>query len=177
MNDWRRARPAPRTGAVKAALGLRMVACFEGGKALLVLAAGFGLLTVVHQSVQEVAEAMVQHLHLDAAARYPRIFLELMQHTGNLRLWMLALFAFVYATLRMAEAYGLWHERRWAEWVAVVSGGIYIPFEIYELQLGVSAIKVASLVINAGIVGYLVWYLLRQHARVAAAAAATRTMQ
>ncbi|MCZ7627423.1 MAG: DUF2127 domain-containing protein [Candidatus Methylomirabilis sp.] len=43
-----------------------------------------------------------------------------------------------YASVRFVEAYGLWLERRWAEWFAAVSGGIYIPFEIYELLYGES---------------------------------------
>ena len=147
---------------MKSALGMRVVACFEGAKALLVLAAGFGLLTMVHKSVQQVAEELVQHLHLDPASHYPRIFLDVVAHAGNVRLWMLSLFAFTYAALRMLEAYGLWHERRWAEWVAVISGGIYIPFEIYELSLGVSLLKLCTFAVNVVIVSYLSWYLVKQ---------------
>ena len=147
---------------VKGVFGLRLVACFEAGKALLVLAVGFGLLTMVHQSVQQVAEELVQHLHLNPASRYPQIFLDLVRHAGSVRLWMLALFAFVYAALRFAEAYGLWHERKWAEWLAVISGGIYVPFEIYELSIGASLLKLSTFAINLAIVGYLTWYLMRQ---------------
>ena len=151
-----------RATVLKTASGLRLVACFEAGKAVIVLTAGFGLLTIVHRSVQQVAEALVDHLHLNPTSRYPRIFLDLAQHTGSVRLWMLALFAFVYAALRLAEAYGLWHGRRWAEWVAVISGGIYIPFEVYELSTGVSVLKVLTFAINVGIVGYLGWHLWRR---------------
>ena len=46
---------------------------------------------------------------------------------------MLALAAFVYAALRLSEAYGLWHRRRWAEVFAVVAGALYLAVEIYEL--------------------------------------------
>ena len=155
---------------MKTARGLRLVACFEAAKALLVFAAGCGLLALVDETLQQVAEELVHHLHLNPASHIPRIFLELSRHTGNVRLWMLAAFAFVYASLRMAEAYGLWREQRWAEWVAVISGGIYVPFEVYELSLGVSALKVGTFAINAGIVSYLAWYLRQQHAHRAAAA-------
>ncbi len=67
----------------------------------------------------------------------------------------------VYATVRFAEAYGLWFGRRWAEWLAALSGGIYVPVEIYELTRGVSWIKVAALLLNAAIVVYLCGVLWR----------------
>lgn len=61
----------------------------------------------------------------------------------------------LYALVRFAEAYGLWWERRWAEWLAALSGGIYVPVEIYELSRGVSAIKAAALVLNLCVVAYV----------------------
>jgi uncharacterized membrane protein (DUF2068 family) len=60
------------------------------------------------------------------------------------------------------EAYGLWRERRWAEWLAATSGAIYVPFEIYELTRGVSPIKLAMLALNVAIVLYMVAALRRR---------------
>jgi uncharacterized membrane protein (DUF2068 family) len=77
----------------------------------------------------------------------------------NTRLWLIAGFAAFYTTLRAFESYGLWHGRRWAEWFAALSGGIYIPIEVYELILKVSWLKLGALVINLVIVGYMVWLL------------------
>ena len=57
--------------------GLRIVALFEGAKGVLVLAAGFGLLSLIHHDVQGMAEEVVRHFHLNPASRYPRIFLQL----------------------------------------------------------------------------------------------------
>jgi uncharacterized membrane protein (DUF2068 family) len=37
----------------------------------------------------------------------------------------------------------------------VASGGIYIPFELYELAEGVSWLKLSILGINLAVVGYL----------------------
>ena len=58
------------------ARGLRTVALFEGLKGVLVFIAGFGLLALVHKDVQAIAELIVQHLHLNPARQYPRIFIE-----------------------------------------------------------------------------------------------------
>jgi len=42
-------------------------------------------------------------------------------------LWALALAAMLYAAVRFAEAYGLWHGRSWAEWFAILTGGYIFP--------------------------------------------------
>lgn len=144
--------------------GVRVVALFEATKGLLVLLAGCGLLALLDRDAQAMAEELVRHFHLNPASRYPRIFLQLTTDLSNGRLWMFASIAFMYATVRLAEAYGLWMQRRWAEWVAVASGSIYLPIEVYELLSGVSWIKVGTLAVNLVIVVYMA-YALRQQRR------------
>ena len=85
--------------------------------------------------------------------------------TSDARLWVLAALAFAYATLRLAEGYGLWRERRWAEWLAALSGGLYIPIEIYELVSHTSWIKLSLLASNIAIVLYMVHALRQRHAQ------------
>jgi ATP/maltotriose-dependent transcriptional regulator MalT len=46
----------------------------------------------------------------------------------------------------LAEAYGLWRERHWAEWLAAVSATIYIPVEIHEIVKHPSWREVLALV-------------------------------
>ena len=53
--------------------------------------------------------------------------------------------------------------RRWAEWFAAISGGIYIPFELYELFQGVTWLSLGALVVNVFIVGLMVNALIRTH--------------
>ena len=70
-------------------------------------------------------------------------------------LWLLAIGAALYAVIRVAEAYGLWFGREWAEWLGAVSGFIYVPFEIYALTKSVTALKLATLGINLLVVTVL----------------------
>ena len=116
---------------------------------------------LVHRDVAHAAEALVDRLHLDAAKKYPRIFLDLAANATDLQLWGLAGLAMAYALLRFAEAYGLWFQRRWAQWIAAVSGGIYVPVEIYELARSITWIKVAALLLNTAVVGYMCYTLWR----------------
>lgn len=144
--------------------GVRVVAVFEAAKGLLILLAGFGLLSIVHQDAQQVAEDIVRHFHLNPASRYPRIFIDVAGNISDPQLWLMAGFALAYASIRMIEAYGLWRERRWAEWLAVLSGAIYVPIEVYEVLSGISWIKVSTLTVNICIVVYMS-YALKQPLR------------
>lgn len=135
--------------------GVRFVALVEALKGALVLAAGLGLFALVHRHAQSAADELVMHFHLNPASRYPRIFIDAARSMTDARLWLLAAAAAGYAMLRFVEAYGLWRKRRWAEWFAVASGGLYIPIELYELSLGLSWVKLSLLAVNAAIVAYL----------------------
>jgi uncharacterized membrane protein (DUF2068 family) len=67
--------------------------------------------------------------------------------------------------VRFIEAYGLWRERRWAEWMAALSAGLYVPVEVYELAHGASWLKIVALVLNLAVVGYMVYLLTETRRR------------
>jgi uncharacterized membrane protein (DUF2068 family) len=137
--------------------GLRVVSLFEAAKGLLVLLTGFGILAYIHQDLHLAAERLVRHFHLNPASSYPRIFIDLADHVTDAQLWLLAFSALLYALVRFVEAYGLWQARRWAEWFGLLMGAIYIPLELYEITRGVTWPKVTLLLVNAGVVGYLIF--------------------
>ena len=137
------------------------MAVFEALKGAIVFVAGFGLTRLVHRDVAHAAHALIDRLHLDAARKFPHIFLQLAANLSDAQLWGLAVLALAYALLRFAEAYGLWFQRRWGEWIAAVSGGIYVPVELYELARGVTWIKLAALLLNAAVVAYMCYTLWR----------------
>lgn len=103
--------------------GLRAVAYFEALKGVLVLAVGFGLLSFLGRDTEVFAERLVNRLHLNPAHHYPQIFIHAMADLSNSRLWLIAGFSAFYAAVRFTEAYGLWRERAWAEWLAALSAG------------------------------------------------------
>ncbi|MDE2060193.1 MAG: DUF2127 domain-containing protein [candidate division NC10 bacterium] len=142
---------------------IRTVALLEAMKGSLVLLAGIGALSLIHHDAQRFAERLVGHLHLNPASSYPRIFLDFAAKATDSRLRTLAAFAAGYALVRLIEAYGLWRERHWAEWFAAVSGGIYIPFEIYKLFRGDAWLSLGALSANIVVVGLMIKALLRGH--------------
>ena len=129
------------------------------------LAAGFGLMRLVHRDVAYASHALIDRLHLDAARKFPHIFLQLAENLTDAQLWGLAALALAYALLRFAEAYGLWRGRSWGQWIAAVSGAIYVPVEIYELMRSVTWIKVSALLLNVAVVVYMCYTLWRKAPR------------
>lgn len=146
--------PASRAPAAHA-VGLRLVGVFEAVKGLLVLLGGSGLLLLVNRDAQAIAERAIAHLHLNPASRYPRIFVHVASQATNARLRWLALGALIYAMLRLSEAAGLWTGRRWAEWLGVVSGLVYVPVELRAMIHRPGLEPAAALAINLGVVVFL----------------------
>lgn len=144
---------------------LRIVALFELAKGLLVLAAGAGLLAFMHRDVRDIVGELLLHLHLNPASRIPGIFVLLAERVASTDLWLLAGGAALYSVMRIAEAYGLWLDREWAQWLGAVSGAIYVPFELYALTKGVTPLKLATLGINLLVVAVLSDALWRRRRR------------
>jgi uncharacterized membrane protein (DUF2068 family) len=138
---------------------LRAVALVEAAKGALVLLVGLGLLALIHHDVQRFAERLVAHAHLNPAARYPRIFLDVAGQLTDGRLLLLATGAAAYASVRFVEAYGLWFERQWAEWFAALSGSIYVPFELFEIYEHANWLSVGALLLNVVIVAVMAFSL------------------
>jgi uncharacterized membrane protein (DUF2068 family) len=152
----RKRRHGGGSRAGRHANGIRLVALFEAAKGGVVLLAGLGLLELIHRNAQKIGEEIVRHLHINPARHYPKIFSDALTGSSDGRLRALAIAALLYALVRFAEAYGLWRRREWAIWFGILSGGIYLPLEAYELAVRMSAIKVGILLVNLFVVGWLV---------------------
>jgi uncharacterized membrane protein (DUF2068 family) len=137
------------------------VAFFEALKGTLALLAAGGLFYLIPHDLRHIAVELLGRLHLNAGKSYPDLFSRILEDTSNAQLWLIGALVLAYAAVRFAEAYGLWLERRWAEWLAALSGCIYVPVEMYELTRGISGIKVAALLLNAAVVAYMCGVLWR----------------
>jgi len=144
---------------MKLSSALRTVAVFEAAKGALVLLVGFDLLSLVHHDIQQVAEHLLARTHLNPASRYPHIFIDIANQLTNTRLLLIAAGAGLYSLARFIEAYGLWRASRWAQWFAAVSGGIYVPFELFELYERVTWLSLGALTLNLAIVAFMLYRL------------------
>lgn len=139
---------------------LRTVAFIEFLKGIFVLLMGLSALALVHRDVWLIAQSVLALLHINPDRHLAQVFLDFADNVTDARLWAAAQIAFAYSALRFAEAYGLWKERSWAEWVAFISGTLLLPFEIRELLRGVTVLRSGLFLGNLAIVLYML-YLLR----------------
>ena len=147
----------------KTTVALRSVAMFEAAKGVLVLALGLGLLRFLHKDLEEVAEQIIRFLHASPGGHLSNLFISAASHTNDKSLWAIAAAAMVYSAVRFAEAYGLWHARDWAEWFALLSGAMYLPWEVLSIIRHPHPYKWVVLLANLAIVLYMV-YLRMQSA-------------
>jgi uncharacterized membrane protein (DUF2068 family) len=140
--------------------GLRTIAFFEASKGFLVLFVGFGLTAYLHHDAKHLVESVTHHFEM-YPTHHSAVFIRAAKKASDMNLWLLASGSLGYSLLRFAEAYGLWTERVWAEWLAIASGGLYLPFEVYELTVRVTVIKLVITSLNLIIVAYLVWERLK----------------
>ncbi len=139
---------------------LRAVASFEFTKGILVLLIGVVAILLVHKDAWVIAENLLSFLHINTDRHSAQLFLDFADNLTDSRLWAAAELAFAYSALRFAEAYGLWKQRTWAEWIAFVSGTLFLPLEIRELWRGINALRSAMFIANLAIVLYM-FFLLR----------------
>jgi uncharacterized membrane protein (DUF2068 family) len=147
--------------------GLRGIALFEAGKGLLAVIVAMWLLSLLHKDIQNVAEHLLRFLHrifrLNPDGHLARDIIRGARRVtpGNLHLWIGG--TILYSIIRFVEAAGLWLEKQWAEWFALISGCLYIPIEIYELAHHATPIKWVVFATNLLIVAYLAWLLRDLH--------------
>lgn len=141
---------------------IKAIAFFEALKGAVVLLAATGLLSLLHRDVYEIAVRLVEHAHLNPAAKYPQIFLDAAAKLEDSRLLLLATGAAAYSLVRFVEAWGLFRERAWAEVLAAGSGAIYVPFEVLEIQRHVTWHGVLLLALNLVVVAFMVHALMRR---------------
>lgn len=145
--------------------GLRTIATTEFLKGLAVVAIGFGLITLSRHAVdlEDITAGLLHFLHVRPRRTLYMVFMDAAARFDDLSLIRVAAIAAVYSALRFVEAYGLWRARVWAEWLALVSGAVYLPLEIYELVFRPTPVKWAVLVMNIVIVAYIAWVRLDAH--------------
>lgn len=135
--------------------GLRTVAVMEALKGLAVLALCVVLISLLHKDLDSVVDQLTTWLRVNPDSRVADWFYDLADRTTGRGIWTAVSVGLVYSACRFVEGYGLWNQRPWAEWFAVISGAIYLPFELFAMISHPHWTKVVVLVINILVVLYI----------------------
>ena len=138
---------------------LRLIASFKLLKAILLIVVGVGALKLIHTDISGIVGEWVARNGLGPGRRYVgKLLLTLVSLTPN-KIRDLAVGSFIYSAVFITEGIGLWLLKRWAEWFTVISTGLLVPVEVYEIFRHPSAGKILVLIINIAVVGYLVYQI------------------
>jgi uncharacterized membrane protein (DUF2068 family) len=153
-----------RGRALRDAVILRLLAVERFLRALLILAAAYGIwrFRAHHDAVQRAFDedlpllrplAEKLHYNLDESSIVHTLRTVIEARTSTLA--AVAVGLLIYGILQVIEAVGLWLLKRWGEYFAVVATSLGLPIEIYELAEKVTVFRVGALVLNIAAVIYL----------------------
>ena len=145
-------------------VGLRAIALLEAAKGALALAAAAGLLSLRHTDLHAVADAFLLRHGIDPERHYTRLFIESVAGATHYHAGQIAAVGFAYALIRLAEGYGLWRGKHWAEWFAVISAGLYLPWEFIHYARHPRLFTAGVILFNIALIAYLGRLLARQRA-------------
>jgi uncharacterized membrane protein (DUF2068 family) len=160
------ALPKPRRGHdLEEAITMRLIALWRGAHAV-VFALVAGLLLIVKTnlaglktSAGELISTLDNVVSETARTGSSGFFLKSLQKVSNLEsstVTKLIALMVAYGLLEGVEGWGLWKEKRWAEYLTVVATAGLIPFEIHELTKEVTVFRVGALVLNIAVIIFLV---------------------
>jgi uncharacterized membrane protein (DUF2068 family) len=144
---------------------LRLIALFKLLKALLLVIVGVSGLRLIHTDITGLATEWVLRLGLDPGSRQVGRFLVKAAALTPSRLRELGVGSLVYAALFLTEGLGLWRLKRWAEWLTVLITSSLVPVEAYEIYQHPTVVRVLLVLVNLGVVAYLVYRIRSDRAK------------
>src|SRR3984885_693151 len=135
---------------------LFLIGLFKLFKALLLIAVGIGAIRFLHKDLSSTVQHWVQVLRVDPDNRYVHGIIVRIFRVTPKQLRELSVGTFIYAGLFLTEGFGLLLRKHWAEYFTIITTGLFIPLEGYELVRHFTVVKLVVTVINVLIVWYLV---------------------
>ena len=155
----------PRGSHNRKLYSLKFIAMERWIRATAMIAIAFGLFKLTstnnnfYSSFAELTKAFkpfADKIGFNLSQSHSLHLIESMLKWSHTRYFTVASLLIVYALMQILEGYGLWIGARWGEYLAAIVTGIFIPLEIYEVATHATILKALALLLNLGIVAYLV---------------------
>jgi len=159
----------------QAPLGIRVIAGAKIIKGVVFAFVTLGVFDLVHRDVTALALHFVQVLRISPENRYIELLLVKLGLIDPPAIRRLGELSGLYATVELIEGLGLWFGAGWAEYVVVISTGIFIPEECLSLLRQFTWFRLAVLIINSAILVYVANVVWKRHLFRKAALAAERS--
>jgi uncharacterized membrane protein (DUF2068 family) len=145
-------------------LGFRVIGFLKLASGLLAVILGLAFVRFVRHDPGLTIERISAHFGLDPHNHLINRLISALTGIDRSHLRAIQAGTFFYATLHLIEGIGLILERDWAGYLVVVATTSLIPFEVYEIVQKTSMVRIAILLVNLGIVAYLITQLRKHHA-------------
>jgi uncharacterized membrane protein (DUF2068 family) len=130
-------------------------------KGLLLLLFGLGVLALVGQNLDQRFDELLRWIHLDPEKQFFAALGNKLQNITPASVRGVGIGTMLYSIFSFVEGVGLIFRVRWIGWVVIGESLFFIPIEVYDLLHGFSGVVFVILIINIGIV----WYLLKNKER------------
>jgi uncharacterized membrane protein (DUF2068 family) len=144
----------------KAPIVLKLIAAGKLLKGITLSFLSLGILDMIHKDLAAEALHLLQLVRISPENRFVVLLLDKLGLVDPSTLRKLGILSALYASVLLVEGFGLWLGAAWAEYMVVVSTGIFVPEECLTTLQHFSWLKLAILAINTVILVYvagLVW--------------------
>jgi len=132
------------------------IVAFKVVKAASLVALGAVLVRTRHMPADELLAQVAHTLHIPLSSRVLQRALTAAASLTPRKEVLLASAAFAYGALFVVEAVGLARRVSWARWLTIIATGGLIPIEIYEIVHRPTLPRVLVLLVNVGVLIYLI---------------------
>ena len=141
---------------------LRFIAAYKVIKALALLLAAIAAFGLIGDGNLEALFAWVMQLPIHHGHDLLVGMIDKLFGLGPRKFLAIGVVLCIYAAVFLVEGWGLWRERRWAEYLTVIVTASLIPLEIWEIFHHLTWLKIVALIVNVAILLYLIVLLRRE---------------
>lgn len=164
--------PVKLNANTKAPFGLKLIAAAKLVKGAVLACLSLGVLDLIHRDLPSLALRFLEVARISPENRYVVLLLDKVGLVDTRTLVHLGILSALYASILLVEGFGLWIGAAWAEYMVVISSGVFVPEECLILLHKFTWLRLSILLVNAVILVYVakvVWdrYHIRRSARAA----------
>lgn len=111
--------------------GLKVIAYFKFGKAILLLGIALGLFACINPNLFRFLNRLLVHLKMHSETLFIHQLQDRYLWLTPANLHYIAAGSLLYSIFLFIEGIGLWFQKRWGEYLVLLSTGCFIPFEVY----------------------------------------------
>jgi len=145
--------------------GLATIAIYKFTKAALSILSAVAAWRLMNPHVEAAMHTWAESLPVGFSEHILREALAQISGIPAFRWRQLGLVSLAYASVFTVEGVGLWRERRWAEYLTIVTSSLLLPFECIAVLHHATPVRAGVLIANAAIVAYLIVWTLRHRTR------------